>query len=262
MRERVLITGVSGLIGSILRNGLADDYELSGLDVRRIRGLKSHVGDMAKMKSVRRAFEGVDLVVDLAADASPLTSWERVCRNNVPATLNALEASRSAGVRRVVFASSNHVTGMYEREEPYSAIATGNYLGLDPSTIPRIGTGWPIRPDGPYAAGKAFGEAAARYYADEFGLSVICLRIGTVNQSSQPERERHFATLLTHDDLIRLVRCSFHASEDLKFAAFYGVSGNTWRFWDIEDAHEAIGYQPEDDAEVWRPRRGELGSAS
>jgi nucleoside-diphosphate-sugar epimerase len=251
-RDRVLITGISGLVGRVLRWALADDYVVSGIDVRRIRGINSRVGNMAKMKTVRGAFDGVDLVIDLAADANPLTSWERVYNNNVPATVNALEASRLAGVKRVVFASSNHVTGMYEKDPPYSAIAAGNYDGLDPSSIPYITTDFAVRPDGPYGAGKAFGEAAARYYADEFGLSVICLRIGTVNEESRPRSPRHFATLLTHGDLVRLVRCSLQAPTELTFEIFYGVSNNTWRFWDIEDSREAIGYQPQDDAEAWR----------
>ena len=77
---------------------------------------------------------------------------------------------------------------MYERDEPYASIVAGRYDGLDPDDLPRLTADAPIRPDGPYGIGKAFGEAAARYYAEEFGLSVICLRIGTVN-AREPARE-------------------------------------------------------------------------
>jgi hypothetical protein len=81
---------------------------------------------------------------------------------------------------------------------------------------------------------------------------VICLRIGTVNAEGRPRNAREFATLLTHSDLVRLVDCSLSASDDLRFGVFYGVSANTWRFWDIDDARQTIGYQPRDNAEAWR----------
>jgi nucleoside-diphosphate-sugar epimerase len=152
----------------------------------------------------------------------------------------------------VIVASSNHVTGMYERDHPYSAIAAGNYEGLDPKTVSQITTAHPIRPDSAYGIGKAFAEAAARYYSDEFGLSVICLRIGTVTRKDRPGQPRHFATLLTHRDLLHLVECCIQAPEDVRFATLYGVSMNTWRFWDIESARELVGYRPRDDAEQWR----------
>jgi hypothetical protein len=124
--------------------------------------------------------------------------------------------------------------------------------GLDPATVPRITTAMPVRPDTPYGVAKALGEAAARYYAEEHGMSVLCLRIGTLNRLSRPSVPRHFATLLTHDDMARLVRCCIEAPADLRFGVFYGVSANRWRIWEIDDAHRAIGYRPRDDAEAWR----------
>ena len=149
---------------------------------------------------------------------------------------------------RVIFASSNHATGMYEKDHPYSAIVAGRYEGLDPTTIPYITTRMPIRPDGPYGIGKAFGEASGRYYSDEHGLSVICIRIGTVNKEPLPTNERRRATLLSHRDLVQLVSRCIDAPDDLRFSIFYGVSANKWRFWDIADSRSAIGYEPQDDA--------------
>jgi nucleoside-diphosphate-sugar epimerase len=141
---------------------------------------------------------------------------------------------------------------MYERDHPYAAIAAGAYEGLDPTGIPRITTGHPIRPDSPYAVGKTIGEAAARYYSDQFGLSVICLRLGTVTKADRPQKPRDFATLLTHRDLVALMRCCLEAPAGVRFATLYGVSANTWRFWDIETAREVVGYEPRDNAERWR----------
>jgi nucleoside-diphosphate-sugar epimerase len=250
--QRVLITGASGLIGQLLFRGLGEEYDVSGIDVRRSPSRSIRRANMTRLRVVERSFEGADFVVDLAAQAAADTSWRRVHKNNLPASFNALEAARRAGVKRVIFASSNHVTGLYELDNPYAAIVAGRYDGLRPAEIPYVTTRDPVRPDGPYALSKVFGEAAGRYYAEQFGISVICLRIGTVNGSGLPERPRHFATLLTHGDLVRLVGCCLRAPEDVRFDIFYGVSANTWRFWDIANAQAAIGYAPQDDAENWR----------
>jgi nucleoside-diphosphate-sugar epimerase len=253
VRSRALITGAAGLVGTVLREGLSGEYDLTGIDSRHIPGFDAHVADLAKGgRKVRRAFRDADVVVDLAAAPSVSTPWDRVFQNNLRATINAYEAACEAGVRRVVFASSNHVTGMYERDEPYSRIVRGDYDDLDPSSLPLVTTRDPIRPDSPYGIGKAFGEAAGRYYAEERGVSVICLRIGTCKRANRPEDEREFATLITHADLIRLVDCCIRAPDEVRFAVYYGVSNNKWRFWDIADAREQIGYAPEDDAEMWR----------
>jgi nucleoside-diphosphate-sugar epimerase len=249
---RVVITGALGLIGGILLEGLGEDHDVVGIDSRRRRRSGIHHGDMRRLDSVERRFDEAEVVIDLAAASAVETPWSTVLRNNVPATVNALEAARRSGVKRVVYASSNHVTGLYEREHPYSAIVAGDYAGLDPAATPYITSSHPIRPDGPYGVGKAFGEAAARYYAEHFGLSVICLRIGTVNEDDRPRSAREFATLLTHGDLVQLVACCIDAPADVSFAIFYGVSANTWRFWEIADAEQGIGYRPRDDAERWR----------
>jgi nucleoside-diphosphate-sugar epimerase len=250
--ERLLITGASGLLGRILMEGLRGDYAVTGLDVRAPRGAGIRRVDMTKLRAAERTFAGAELVLDLAANPSTSISWREASKQNLPPTLNALEAARRVGARRLVYASSNHVTGMYEHEEPYSSIVSGNYAGLDPAGIPMISSAHPVRPDGPYAVSKAFGEAAGRYYADAFGLSVVCLRIGTVNSEGRPRNPREYATLLTHADLIHLVNCCLRAPEDLRFGIFYGVSANRWRFWEIADAEDAVGYRPRDNAEDWR----------
>jgi uronate dehydrogenase len=254
---RVVITGARGLVGQVLGKTLACDYELAGVDARRRIGRDGVVrADMAQLRHAERALDGADVVIDLAS-ANWQRPWEDVRDNNIPAAWNTLEAARRRGVRRVVYASSNHVTGLYERDDPYASIIAGNYEGLDPATVPRITTAMAVRPDGPYGVGKALGEAAARYYSEEHGLSVLCLRIGTLNRANRPLAARHFATLITHADMARLARCCIEAPPELTFGVFYGVSANRWRIWDVEDARRAIGYEPRDDAEEWR---GEIDS--
>jgi nucleoside-diphosphate-sugar epimerase len=249
--QKVAITGGAGLLGRVLTRGLRQEYEVTNIDRVRRRGEKMRRADMAA-RPAAGLFEDTDVVIDLAADPDAVAPWPKVWKNNLRATANALELAVRARVRRLIFASSNHVTGMYEDDPPYSSIVAGDYGDLDPDATPMINARFPVRPDGWYAVGKAFGEAAGRYYSDEFGVSVICLRIGTVNREDRPLEPRHFATLLTHADLIRLVVSAITAPDELRFGVYYGVSRNRWRFWDIEEARAEIGYNPQDDAEAFR----------
>ena len=249
--DRLAITGAGGLIGGLLATGFAERYELTRIDMADGDGVDV-VADSTDLEALISAFRGVSYVVDLAADPAADAPWWSVRANNIPATLNALEAAHRAGVRRLVFASSNHVTGMYEHDEPYASIVKGAYEGLEPDALRRITPADPIRPDGPYGVGKALGEAAGRMYTELHDLSVICLRIGTVNAEGRPRSARQFATLLTHGDLVQLVGCALEAPPSVRFGIFYGVSGNTWRFWDIDDARARLGYEPRDDTEQFR----------
>jgi len=248
--KRVLITGAAGLIGQVLQRELSQSYDVVAVDRRRRAKGVAHA-DMTRESHASRSMQGVDVVIDLAS-AHWQKPWDVVLRNNIPAVWMTLEAARRHGVRRVIYASSNHVTGLYEQDAPFANIVAGNYAGLDPARVPRITTDMPIRPDTPYGVGKALGEAAARYFAEACGLSVLCLRVGSLNYASRPSTARHFATLITHADMARLTRCSIEAPPELSFGVYYGVSYNTWRIWDFEDATQAIGYEPKDNAEYWR----------
>jgi len=247
----VLILGAAGVVGSVLLEGLSADFELVGIDRTpdRARGIRR--GDVAKPRSLGGAFDGVDAVVDLATSPSMELDWPGVERD-MAGRVAVLEAMREHGVGRYVFASSNHVTGMYENDEPYAAIVRGDYTGLDPAAIPLVATDWPIRPDSPYGVGKAFAEALTRFYSEEHGLSCINLRIGTVLAADRPANERHYATLLSHADLVRLVRASLDAPPELRHGIYYGVSANTWRFWDLSNAQAELGFEPRDDTERFR----------
>ena len=249
---RVLVTGASGLIGGVLWERLARDHEMRGIDLRRDRGRGISRGDVRRPRSIARAFRGIDAVIDLATGSAVDLAWDEV-EKDIEGRVNVLEAARLNNVRRYVFASSNHVTGMYEHDHPYASIVAGDHDNLSPASIPLITTDWPIRPDSPYGTGKAFSEAAARYYAEQYGMSCICLRIGTVRADDRPANQRHYSTLLSHDDLVRLVNCGLEAPPEIAFGIYYGVSANTWRFWDIANAAEELGYAPRDDAERFRP---------
>jgi uronate dehydrogenase len=248
---RVLVTGASGAVGGVLLAGLKSSHAVRGIDMRA-GDHTDRLVDMRRLGDVVRAFAGIDTVVDLAANSEIAASWEEVHANNLPATMNALEAARETGVRRVILASSHHIVGLAERDEPYASILAGRHGGLDPGSVPRLTVLDPVRPDGAYGVGKALGEAAGRYYAEEHGLSVLCLRIGTVNPADRPLRPKDYATFLSHRDLLALVRCCVAAPDSLRFGVYFGVSANRWRIWDIENAQRELGYEPVDDAEQWR----------
>jgi nucleoside-diphosphate-sugar epimerase len=247
----LVITGAGGTIGRMLNDGLAADYEIRSIDEVPRPGVDI-VADVRRVELLEPAYVGAAAVVDLAAAAAVSTPWASVRENNIAATVGVLETARRAGVGRVVFASSNHVTGLYERDEPYASVLAGRYDGLDPETLPRVRTDWPVRPDSFYGIGKIAGEAAGRYYSEEYGLSVICLRIGSVRVQDRPTDTREYSTFISQRDLVQLVRRCIEAPPDLRFAVFYGVSRNRWRIWDIEDASAALGYEPLDDAESFR----------
>ena len=130
------------MIGRIVARALTDDYAVHGLDKQSGPDVE-WVRDMARFRRVAPAFEGMTAIIDLAANASVSASWKSVRENNIPATVNAFEAARRAGVRRVIFASSNHVVGMYERDEPYASVVGRNLR--EPSIPSRCPASWPTR---------------------------------------------------------------------------------------------------------------------
>lgn len=255
---RIVVTGAAGLVGGVVLAGLDQRHDVRGVDQRKHPPIVGRTITRAKLTSAsatRRALEGADVIIHLADAASQSTPWRTVHENNLRAAWNTFDAAREAGARRVIFASSNAVVGGYERDEPYRSILAGTHDGLDPVAVPRLGVDVPVRPNGAYAIGKVTSEAIGRHLADECGMSVSALRIGTVLPGDRPENERHFATLLSHRDLVQLVERCIDAPPDPGFTVHYGVSANTWRIWDIEPTRSAIGYQPLDDAERWRHER-------
>ncbi len=253
---RVLVTGSSGLIGAMLIRSLANKYQFSGLD--RVKGpnapdIPTLVADASKdIDSIVPAFKGIDEVVHLAADVRQNAPWDSVLPNNLVLTHNVWEASRIAGVKRIVYSSSNHAVGMFENDDPIKRIVKGDYAGLDPAKVKQVDHNAPIRPDGDYGISKVFGEATGRYYFEQFGIEAACLRIGSLVPHNNPTKSvRHFATWCSHRDLAQLVDKCLSVSK-LGFDIFYGVSGNKWRFWDISHAEKVLGYRPQDNAETYR----------
>lgn len=239
---KLLITGNNGTIGKILWQNLANEFELYGLDLcLDEQGETIFQADISNFEQVNAAFDRMPsppYIVHLAGDPRPDADWQSVLVNNISGTRNLYQAAYTHGAKRVIFASSNHVTGAYEGFPP----ELHNH-DVQPFITPQD----PIRPDGYYGVGKAAGEAIARMYYELFGLESICLRIGAVLEDDDPTKdERNESLWLSHRDLLQLVKKSLLS--DVKFAIYYGVSNNKKRFWDISNAAAEIGYQPESDA--------------
>jgi NAD+ dependent glucose-6-phosphate dehydrogenase len=242
-KEKLFITGINGTIGGILRAGLAGEYDVWGLDISGSfseRVFKADISDYDQVIDAFRQVEPFPTLIHMAADPRVKASWESVLANNIVGTRNVFEAARHVGVRRVIFASSSHVTGAYDGIEP------DTYLHHLPDPR-RILVTDPIRPDGDYGVSKAFGEALARYYTSRWGISSICLRIGVVLRDDRPFGHPWFKKgWLSHRDLIQLVTKSLQSN--VVFGIYYGMSNNMGGFWDITNARLELGYEPQDDA--------------
>ncbi len=245
---KVLITGMSGLIGGVLRRRLeaAGGYELSALNRSAVEGVECYRADIADFDAVRAACEGKDVVVHLAAYLGS-DDFEGQLRGNIVGTYNVMEAARLAGVKRVVFASSGNAIRGYELDEPYKSIAAGQYDGI-PEDFPRI-THTMVRPEGIYGAAKVFGEALGRFYSDAYGLSVLCVRIGRVTRNNRPNAVRDRSIYLSHDDVAQILHLCVDAPAALKYDVFLATSNNRWSYRDLEHPREVLGYEPTDSAD-------------
>lgn len=231
--DRLLLTGADGNLGRELRPRLRRYCQTLRLSHRQDFG-PAHDGEevvLAHLENKGAMMEllgGVDAVVHMGG-VSTEQSWEPILAANIVGVHNLYEAARRHNVRRIVFASSNHVTGFYKQRET-----------IRPTD--------PVRPDGLYGLSKAFGENLAQLYFDRFGIETVSLRIGS--SYAEPGDRRMLATWLSFDDLERLVVSALTAPV-VGHTVIYGVSDNATRWWDNTPAGH-IGYRPQDSSDVFR----------
>lgn len=231
--KRLLITGAAGGLGTAMRGRLqtlADRLRLA--DLAPVRDPAPHeeavICNLADAGAVDAMVAGCDGIVHFGGQ-SVEAPWPVIRAANIDGMFNLYEAARKHGVRRIVFASSNHVIGFYPPGER-----------LDGDTQPR--------PDGLYGLSKAFGEDLARLYFDKFGIETLSIRIGS--SFPKPRNRRMLSTWLSHDDLAALILRAFRC-ETLGCTMVYGASDNPAGWWD--NAHAAhLGWTPKDSAEAFR----------
>jgi uronate dehydrogenase len=231
--KRVLITGAAGGIGTSLRGLLRGAYPELVLSDRVApadlapdeRFVAADLADLAQVESI---CEGVDGIVHLGG-RSVEDSWEEIHPANIVGCYNLYEAARRKGVKRVIFASTNHVVGFYRRTR-------------------RIDNRVQPRPDSRYGVSKAYGEALAALYADKYGVESLCVRIG--NYGDKPLDKRRLSMWLSPRDFVQLVRIGLEHPE-IHFEIVYGSSHCERAWWDNSNA-ERLGYRPQDVAEDHR----------
>ena len=231
--KNVLITGAAGDVGTRLRRLLKGVYpRISISDIRRPADLDADeefiAADLADYVQVETIVAGIDGIVHLGG-FSVEGPWETIHKSNIVGCYNLFEAAYRSGVKRVVFASSNHAVGFYPRDK-------------------RIGVDVTVRPDSRYGVSKAFGEALGAFYADKHGLRVTCIRIGNVGDA--PLDKRRLSIWLKPEDLAQLVRIGLEHS-DIRFEIFYGASDNEAGWWDNSNARR-YGYKPQGKGEDFR----------
>ena len=233
--DRLLLTGAAGGLGRVLRGRLKPYATTLRLSDRvplgeALPGEELVACDLADATAVRNLLADVDAVVHMGG-ISLEGPFEPILQSNIVGVYNLYEAARRNAVKRIVFASSNHVSGFRRQGE-------------------RIDTEDTMRPDGLYAVSKCFGENLSRFYYDRYGIETVCLRIG----SSFPEvRDRRMlSTFLSYDDLVELVRCALFAASP-GHTVIYGMSENSQAWWDNAKAAH-LGFRPRDSADAQRSR--------
>jgi uronate dehydrogenase len=223
--RRIVFTGAAGGIGTMTRPLLATLYPglvLSDLvEPRNLQANETFVkADLTKPDEVAAALKGAHSVIHLGGHSVEGT-WDQILNANIIGCYNVFEAARQAGVKRLIFASSNHAVGFYPRKR-------------------KIGTNVTVRPDSRYGVSKAFGESLGALYSDKHGMAVTCLRIGNVGD--KPLDVRRLSIWVSPEDLVQLFRIGLE-HPDVRFEIFYGVSDNAASWWDNSRAH-AMGYKP------------------
>lgn len=231
--KRLLLTGAAGGLGKVLRPRLktmADVVRVSdvadlGAPAAGEETVRCDLGDYEGMLAL---LDQVNAVVHLGG-MSIDGPFEPILNANIRGAYNLYEGARIKEIKRIVFASSNHVVGFHRQSDRLDATAA-------------------MRPDGNYGVSKAFGESLSRFYFDRYGIETVCMRIG----SSFPKAIDHrmMSTWLSYDDLTELIRCALFAPT-VGHTIVYAASDNTPSWWDNRYAAH-LGWTPKDSSEPFR----------
>jgi nucleoside-diphosphate-sugar epimerase len=233
----VLVTGSAGRIGrAVVRELKARGHRVRGFDRMATPGADENtVGDIADGDAVRKAAAGVGAVIHLAATPDDDDFVSRLLPNNVLGAYYVLDAVRSAGVRRLVLASSGQVVWWQRFRGPLPITA-------DVQPTPR---GW-------YAATKMFLEAAGRAHSEAHGLSVIAVRLGWLPRTREQAGELGRTdwgpdVYLSPGDAGRFFACAVEAPANIRYAVVYACSRPVGQVvYDPAPARELLGYEPRD----------------
>ncbi|WNW13846.1 NAD(P)-dependent oxidoreductase [Pseudomonas sp. DTU_2021_1001937_2_SI_NGA_ILE_001] len=234
--NRLLLTGAAGGLGQILREALqahADIVRVSDISpLAPAAGEHEEVRpcDLADKAGVLALAEGVDAIVHMGG-ISTERAFEAILEANIRGTFHIYEAARKHAIKRVIFASSNHVTGFYRQDEPVDAHSLR-------------------RPDCYYGVSKSFGEDLATFYFHRYGIETVSLRIGS--SFPEPRNLRMLSTWLSYRDLAHLIERALLA-EHVGHTVVYGMSANRDLWWNNRYAAH-LGFNPQDSSERFREK--------
>ena len=246
----VAITGAAGEVGRIVADAFDDD-RTTLLTHSRHDDIDSTVLDASDRDAFVDALDGADVLVHLAWAPASRGEWTGEDEVNVRMAVNAFEAARENGVERVVMASSIHVFGMYNRDDP----SEFESVVEDPTTT--VTTDTQPRPDTYYGVAKVAVEALSTYYADRHGLEVVVVRIGWVmprdelrGTRSELDDKHRFARAMWLDprDCRALFRAAADHPVDRSPVFAHGISDNGDRYLTLTETMQRLDYRPEEDA--------------
>jgi len=234
--NRLLLTGAAGGLGKVLRETLAPYAKILRLsDIAPMAPAASpHEEvvpcDLSDKNAVHALLEGVDAICHFGG-VSVERPFEEILGANICGVFHVYEAARRHGIKRIVFASSNHVIGFYEQSETLDANARR-------------------RPDGYYGLSKSYGEDLASFYFDRYGIETVSIRIGS--SFPEPQNRRMMSTWLSYRDLTHLLERALF-TPDVGHTVVYGMSANRDVWWDNHLATH-LGFEPQDSSEIFRSK--------
>ncbi|MBH3437315.1 NAD-dependent epimerase/dehydratase family protein [Pseudomonas luteola] len=234
--NRILLTGAAGGLGKVLREALrpyAEVIRLSDIaNMAPAEGPHEEVVpcDLSDKAAVDELVKGVDAILHFGG-VSVERPFEEILEANIKGVFHIYEAARRHAVKRVIFASSNHVIGFYKQTE-------------------RIDASSPRRPDSYYGLSKSYGEDVASFYFDRYGIETVSIRIGS--SFPEPQNRRMLATWLSYNDLTNLIARSL-LTPNVGHTVVFGASKNRDVWWDNRLAAH-LGWEPQDSSEQFREK--------
>ena len=242
---KIGITGAEGTIGSVLRKGLSKKYKIISFTLQT-QDFESVQVDLSNNNEIKGKFEGLDALIHLAADPRPEASWESVKKNNLEATYNVYNEVKNAGVKKIIFASTNHT------QHGDTLLSTPETLDLKKNKILSLENN--TNPDSLYAVSKLFGEDLGKYFSEQHKIKFIGLRIGWIVKGDDPTimcgtpSEDYLRSMyLSHRDCIRVFERALESSRNYLIA--YAISNNSRKVFDLKETSRTLDFYLADDSE-------------